>query len=90
MQPRIQDVAQLVVLYDLKADPQEAALERKARELERKKRELEQEVAAVTRSGLGQDLQPVPEPTVRDLSVSSSKPRCRSSWMSAAVGWSVS
>jgi S-DNA-T family DNA segregation ATPase FtsK/SpoIIIE len=41
-----------------KADPQEAALERKARELEKKKKELEQEVATVTRSGLGQDLQP--------------------------------
>ncbi len=56
-----------------KADPQEAALERKARELERKKKELEQEVAAVTRSGLGQDLKPVPEPNVRDLSVPQAK-----------------
>ncbi len=56
-----------------KADPQEAALERKARELEKKKKELEQEVAAVTRSGLGQDLKPVPEPNVRDLSVPQAK-----------------
>ncbi len=55
------------------ADPQEAALERKARELEKKKKELEQEVAAVTRSGLGQDLKPVPEPNVRDLSVPQAK-----------------
>ena len=52
-----------------RANPQEAALERKARELEKKKRELEQEVAAVSRSGLGQDLKPVPEPNIRDLSV---------------------
>ena len=56
-----------------KADPQEAALERTARELEKKKKELEQEVAAVTRSGLGQDLKPVPEPNVRDLSVPQAK-----------------
>ncbi|MBP9900484.1 MAG: DNA translocase FtsK [Verrucomicrobiota bacterium] len=56
-----------------KTAPEEAALERKARELEKKKRELEQEVATVTRSGLGQDLQPVPEPNVRDLSVPQAK-----------------
>jgi DNA segregation ATPase FtsK/SpoIIIE, S-DNA-T family len=48
------------------ADPNEAALERRARELEKKKKELEQEVA---RSGLGQDFQAVPPPNVRDLSV---------------------
>ena len=52
-----------------KADepPEEQALERKARDLQKQKKQLEEEVAS--RSGLGPDLKPVPEPTVRDLSV---------------------
>jgi DNA segregation ATPase FtsK/SpoIIIE, S-DNA-T family len=50
----------------------EAALERRARELEKQARKLQEEVA---RSGLGADMQPVPEPTVRDLSVPQAKPR---------------
>jgi len=41
-------------------DPEEQALEKRARDLEKKKKQLEDEVA---RSGLGADLQPVPEPT---------------------------
>ena len=45
---------------------EEAALERRARDLEKQAKRLQEEVA---RSGLGADLQPVPEPTVRDLSV---------------------
>ena len=45
---------------------QEQTLERRARDLEKQKKQLEEEVA---RSGLGADLKPVPEPTVRDLSV---------------------
>ena len=49
----------------------EIALERRARELERQAKQLQEEVA---RSGLGADLQPVPEPTVRDLSVPQAKP----------------
>jgi len=49
----------------------EAALERRAHELERQARKLQEEVA---RSGLGADLQPVPEPTVRDLSVPEARP----------------
>jgi DNA segregation ATPase FtsK/SpoIIIE, S-DNA-T family len=49
----------------------EQALERRARDLERRKKELEQEAA---RSGLGADMQPVPAPTVRDLSVPQAKP----------------
>jgi S-DNA-T family DNA segregation ATPase FtsK/SpoIIIE len=53
-----------------KATPQEQALERRARELQLQKKQLEEEVA---RSGLGADLKPVPEPTVRDLSVPSTK-----------------
>ena len=49
----------------------EAALERRAHELEKQARKLQEEVA---RSGLGADMQPVPEPTVRDLSVSQARP----------------
>ncbi|HLH56387.1 MAG TPA: DNA translocase FtsK [Verrucomicrobiae bacterium] len=45
---------------------QEQVLEKRARDLEKQKKVLEEEVA---RSGLGPDLKPVPEPTVRDLSV---------------------
>ncbi|HVU28593.1 MAG TPA: DNA translocase FtsK [Verrucomicrobiae bacterium] len=44
----------------------EIALDRRKRELEKQAKQLQEEVA---RSGLGADLQPVPEPTVRDLSV---------------------
>jgi S-DNA-T family DNA segregation ATPase FtsK/SpoIIIE len=62
-------------------NPAEAALERKARELEKKKKDLEAEVAKTitttsspTVPGLGQDLRPVPEPTVRDLSYPQAKP----------------
>ena len=60
---------------------EEVALEKRAKELEKQKRKLEEEVGKeVTKSpsGLGADLQPVPEPTVRDLSVPQSKgPRFR-------------
>jgi len=45
---------------------EELALERRARDLEDQAKKLQEEVA---RSGLGADMQPVPEPTVRDLSV---------------------
>ena len=56
---------------------EEIGLEKRARELEKQKRKLEQEVEKAERtekgektaSGLGADLKPVPEPTVRDLSV---------------------
>ena len=44
----------------------EEALNRRTRELQKQAQQLQEEVA---RSGLGADLQPVPEPTVRDLSV---------------------
>ncbi|HEY1718401.1 MAG TPA: DNA translocase FtsK [Verrucomicrobiae bacterium] len=50
----------------------EAILERRARELERQAKQLQEQVA---RSGLGADGLPVPEPTVRDLSVPQSKGR---------------
>src|SRR5208282_2873108 len=52
------------------APPQEAALEKKARDLKKQAKELQEEAE---RSGLGPDLQPVPEPTVRDLSVPQAK-----------------
>jgi len=56
-------------------NPEEAALERKARELQKQAKKLEEEVARTgTASGLGADLKPVPEPTVRDLSVPQAKP----------------
>ena len=44
----------------------EQTLEKRAKDLEKRKKELEEEVAA---SGIGADMKPVPEPTVRDLSV---------------------
>jgi len=54
---------------------EEMALERRARELQERAEKLQEEVA---RSGLGADMKPVPEPTVRDLSVPQSKgPRLR-------------
>jgi len=49
---------------------EEIALERRARDLEKQAKKLQEEVE---RSGLGADLQPVPEPTVRDLSVPQSR-----------------
>ena len=62
---------------------EEIALEKRAKELEKQKRKLEEEVGRGVKpeksgSGLGADMQPVPEPTVRDLSVPQSKgPRVR-------------
>jgi S-DNA-T family DNA segregation ATPase FtsK/SpoIIIE len=59
---------------------EEEALDRRARELERQAKQLQEQVA---RSGLGADMQPVPEPTVRDLSVPQSKgPRYRKTTLS--------
>jgi S-DNA-T family DNA segregation ATPase FtsK/SpoIIIE len=49
---------------------EEKALARRARELEKQARQLQEQVE---KSGLGADLQPVPEPTVRDLSVPQSR-----------------
>jgi len=67
---------------ELKSE-EEIALEKRAKELEKQKHKLEEEVGRAakpdkTSSGLGADLQPVPEPTVRDLSVPQNKgPRVR-------------
>ena len=61
----------------------EIQLEKRAKELEKQKRQLEQEVGRAAKtekpaSGLGADGLPVPEPTVRDLSVPQAKgPRYR-------------
>jgi S-DNA-T family DNA segregation ATPase FtsK/SpoIIIE len=56
---------------------EEQALDRRARDLQERKKQLEEEVEGA-RSGLGADLKPVPEPTVRDLSVPQAKaPRNR-------------
>jgi len=69
-------------------DAEEQALERRARELRKQAKQLEEAVeraggkessaandrtASNGRKGLGPDLKPVPEPTVRDLSVPQSK-----------------
>jgi len=59
---------------DASKSAEELALEKRAKELEKQKRKLEEEVGRgakpeKTASGLGADMQPVPEPTVRDLSV---------------------
>ena len=53
---------------------EEIALERRARELEKQAKQLQEQVAEGSRSGLGADGKPVPEPTVRDLSVPQAKP----------------
>jgi DNA segregation ATPase FtsK/SpoIIIE, S-DNA-T family len=55
----------------VKVAPEEQALERKSRELQKQAKKLEEEVERS--SGLGADMRPVPEPTVRDLSVPQAK-----------------
>ncbi|MCL4177997.1 MAG: DNA translocase FtsK [Verrucomicrobia bacterium] len=58
---------------------QERLLKKRARELEKEARELEDEATrSGLGSGLGPDLQPVPEPTVRDLSIPQDRPRAAS------------
>jgi S-DNA-T family DNA segregation ATPase FtsK/SpoIIIE len=57
---------------------EELVLEKRARELEKQKRKLEEEVGRADKtgkssSGIGADGLPVPEPTVRDLSVPQNK-----------------
>ncbi|MDB6018717.1 MAG: spoIIIE [Pedosphaera sp.] len=47
---------------------EEKALEKRARELEKQARKLQEQVDKAS-PGVGADLQPLPEPTVRDLSV---------------------
>jgi S-DNA-T family DNA segregation ATPase FtsK/SpoIIIE len=60
---------------EMEKSADEAVLERRARELEKQAKKLQEEVS---RSGLGADGLPVPEPTVRDLSVPQNKsPRFR-------------
>jgi S-DNA-T family DNA segregation ATPase FtsK/SpoIIIE len=64
------------------ATPEEAVLERKARDLQKQAKKLQDEVERTgertgERSGIGANFQPVPEPTVRDLSVPQAKPRAK-------------
>ena len=54
--------------------PEEDALERRARDLQKQAKKLQEQV---DRSGLGADMQPVPAPTVRDLSVSAASKNAR-------------
>jgi DNA segregation ATPase FtsK/SpoIIIE, S-DNA-T family len=70
---------QSAVIQTEQKSPEEMALEKRALELEKQRRRLEEQVGRSEKieksaSGLGADLQPVPEPTVRDLSVPQSKP----------------
>ena len=53
---------------------EEKALERRVRDLQKQAKKLEEQAGP---TGLGADLQPVPEPTVRDLSVSQPQPKTR-------------
>ena len=73
--------------------PEEALLERKARDLQKQAKKLQEEVerngtanAPASASGIGADLKPVPEPTVRDLSMSQSKARARKSPLATGAG----
>lgn len=59
--------------------PEEKVLARKARDLEKQARKLQEQVE---RSGLGADLQPVPAPQVRDLSI----PQARGKAKAKAAG----
>jgi len=56
---------------------EEMVLERKLQETRKQREKLEREPGVSTNSGLGADGQPVPEPTIRDLSVPQPKPRGR-------------
>ncbi|MGP8234370.1 MAG: DNA translocase FtsK 4TM domain-containing protein [Limisphaerales bacterium] len=66
-----------------KVTASESELERRARDLEKQARKLQEQVEKSSKSGgtkvlepaaLGADMRPVPEPTVRDLSVPQGKP----------------
>jgi S-DNA-T family DNA segregation ATPase FtsK/SpoIIIE len=75
--------AGLFGLEQARKTPGENDLERRARELEKQARKLQEQLDKSTKSavpkvleptGLGADMQPVPEPTVRDLSYPQTKP----------------
>ncbi|MBI5388597.1 MAG: DNA translocase FtsK [Verrucomicrobia bacterium] len=62
--------------------PEEKELEKRAKALEKQARDLQEQIEKSGRagkdekpSGLGADLQPVPEPTVRDLSIPQPRPK---------------
>src|SRR5579872_1026898 len=52
---------------------EERVLEKRARELEKQARKLQEQADKEGAAGIGADLKPVPEPTVRDLSVPQNK-----------------
>jgi S-DNA-T family DNA segregation ATPase FtsK/SpoIIIE len=55
--------------------PEEKIIEKKVKALEKESKKLQEQLDLETeKSGLGADLQPVPEPTVRDLSISQARP----------------
>jgi len=69
-------------IIKLPKSSEEVVLEKRARDLEKQAKKLQEEVE---RSGLGADGLPVPEPTVRDLSVPQSKgPRVRKTTLPGA------
>jgi S-DNA-T family DNA segregation ATPase FtsK/SpoIIIE len=68
--PWVRKIWQRKVTAGAEAGPEEQALERRARELQKQAKKLQEEV---DQAALGADLKPVPEPTVRDLSVSETK-----------------
>lgn len=57
-----------------KMTDEEAVLEKRAKDLAKQAKKLQEEVDAVEKSGLGADMQPIPEPTIRDLSVPTARP----------------
>ncbi len=65
------------------ATDEEKALERRARDLEKQARKLQEQVEKAG-GGIGADLKPVPEPTVRDLSIPQNKSGAPRSKKSAA------
>jgi len=66
LQEWIQWIVSLFKRRTDEADLYQEKLEKRKQELEQQARELEEEIR---KTGLGPDLQPVPEPTIRDLSV---------------------
>lgn len=61
----------------LAVSPEEKLIEKKVKAIDKEAKKLEAEIEK-EKSGLGADLQPVPEPTVRDLSISQARPNKKS------------
>ncbi len=74
---------------DKNVELHEKALDKKAKELEKQTRKLQQQLereepALADGPNLGADMQPVPEPTVRDLSITQSKNAAKNSKVKTA------